>query len=601
MSKKIVPINYTSRNYQNIKDDLIQHAKRYYSDVYKDFNEASFGSLMIDTVSYVGDILSFYLDYQANETFVDTASEYDNIIKLGRQAGFKFSSTNSSTGMASFYISVPAGTNGLGPNLDYAPILKKGSAFSTRGGANFILNEDVRFDNPNNEIRVSVSDPNTGFPLFYAIKSYGTIISGLIASERISVGDYKRYLNVSLNQNDIIEILSVYDLEGNQYYEVENLSQNIIYKSITNRDSTDSVLAREILKPFMVPRRFVVDRNLRTTTLQFGASSDVVIKDPDNMMAEPTEVVLNIYGKDYISSDSFDPYKLLNSDKMGIAPSNTDLIVTYRYNNQSSNVNYASNTINRVTSGIFEFNNEDSLSNVSLNLVKSSLEITNETPIIGDTTTINSQELKKRIESSFSAQSRAVTETDYRALVYNMPNKFGSIKRVTVKRDNKSLKRNLNIYVLCEDSDGYLTTSNKTIKNNIKNWLMRNKMITDSIDILDGKVINYGINFTAVGSNDRSKYDILTDAIEQLKTDFAHTADFGEAFTITKVYDSLKKVDGLIDVTSVIIEEKIGGIYSDSQFNFKSNTSSDGRYINVPLNVVMELKFPNSDIKGTII
>jgi hypothetical protein len=126
-------------------------------------------------------------------------------------------------------------------------------------------------------------------------------------------------------------------------------------------------------------------------------------------------------------------------------------------------------------------------------------------------------------------------------------------------------------------------------------------MINDSIDILDGKVVNYGITFTAIGSNDKSKYDILTDAVNQLKADFSMLPDFGEVLNITDVYNSLKKVNGIIDVVSVSIDEKIGGVYSDSQFSFKANTSSDGRYINVPANVVMELKYPNSDIKGTIL
>ena len=85
MKKKKVSINYTNRDFATIKQDLINHAKRYYPDTYKDFNEASFGSLMIDTVSYIGDILSFYLDYQANESFLDSAVEYDNVQRLARQ------------------------------------------------------------------------------------------------------------------------------------------------------------------------------------------------------------------------------------------------------------------------------------------------------------------------------------------------------------------------------------------------------------------------------------------------------------------------------------------------------------------------------------
>lgn len=601
MAKKIVPINYTSRDFQSIKDDLIQHAKRYYSDVYKDFNQASFGSLMLDTTAYIGDILSFYLDYQANESFLDTAAEFENIIKLGRQVGYKFANTNSSTGIATFFISVPASANGLGPNMDYAPILKKGSSFSTKSGTRFILNEDVRFDDPRNEIRVSVADSDTGFPLYYAIKAQGTVVSGIISSERISVGDYKRYQKFTLSQLDIIEIISIYDLEGNQYYEVDNLSQNIIYRSVTNRDINDAVLAKEVLKPIMVPRRFVVDRNLRTTSIQFGASSDVVLNDNNSMIAEPTNVVLNIFGKDYVSSDYFDPTKLLNSDKMGVAPSNTELIVTYRYNNTNQTVNFATNTLVKAVAPIFEFPTEIGLSNTALNLVKNSLEIINEVPLLGDTAIIDSEELKKRIENSFSTQGRAVTEQDYKSLIYCMPNKYGSVKRATIIRDNNSLKRNLNLYLLCDGPDGLLTVANQTVKNNIKNWLLRNKMINDSIDILDGKVVNYGITFTAVGSNDKSKYDILTDAVNQLKADFSMLPDFGETLNITDIYNSLKKVNGIIDVVSVSIDEKVGGLYSDSQFSFKANTSSDGRYINVPANVVMELKYPNSDIKGTII
>ncbi len=603
MSKKIVPINYTSRDFESIKNDLIQHAKRYYTDVYKDFNQASFGSLMLDTVAYVGDMLSFYLDYQANESFLETSTEYENIIKHGRQVGFKFTNTNSSTGIASFYLAIPADNSGLGPNLDYAPILKKGSLLSTKSGVKFLLNEDIRFDDPRwfGDARISVQDPDTAEPLFYAIKAQGNVISGIIASERITVGDFKKYQKFTLAQPDIIEILSVYDLEGNQYYEVDNLSQNIVYRSITNRDVNDASLATEILKPVMATRRFVVDRNLRTTSIQFGGSSEIVLNNPDDAYAEPTNVVLNIFGKDYISSDYFDPSRLLNSDKMGVSPSNTELIVTYRYNNTNASVNFATNTLTQVLIPKFEFINEQNLNQQILLFVKNSLEVNNETPLLGDNTVVDSEELKKRIENTFSTQSRAVTEEDYRSLIYSMPSKYGSVKRVSVMRDPNSLKRNLNLYVLCQGADGLLTEANRSVKNNIKNWIMQKKMINDTIDILDGKIVNYGITFTAIGTNEKSKYDTLTEAINQIKSDFSLLPDFGEALMITKVYDALKKVDSIIDVISVEIEERIGGAYSDAQFNFKKNTSSDGRYIKVPANVVMELKYPNNDVKGTIL
>ena len=117
MSKKrAVSIKYTSREFDTIKADLVEYVKRYYPTTYRDFNEASFGSLVIDTVAYVGDILSFYIDYQANETFVETATEYENILKLGRQFGYKFGGAASSFGTAALYVMVPASTTGIGPD-----------------------------------------------------------------------------------------------------------------------------------------------------------------------------------------------------------------------------------------------------------------------------------------------------------------------------------------------------------------------------------------------------------------------------------------------------------------------------------------------------
>ena len=600
MPKKVVPIKYTSRDFTTIKQDLVNHAKRYYENSYKDFNEGSFGSLMLDSVAYVGDILSFYLDYQANESFLETSVEYNNIIKHGKQVGYKHTNNASSSGVASFYIVIPANSSGLGPDTTYAPILKKGSTFSTDNGISFILNEDVRFDSPFLEARPAVIGTN-GKPASYAIKAFGVVISGLITSERIAVGDFEKFKKITLSNENILEILSVYDVEGNQYYEVDYLSQNIIYKSVTNKDPVEAIQAKEILKPLMVQRRFVVDRDLTTTSIQFGASSDIIISDSNSMITEPGKVVLNMYGKEYLSDDSFDPSRLFNSDKFGVGPSNTTLVVTYRYLPNGALANIATNALTTVNTAQFEFNNQESLNTSFVEDVRSSLEVSNDAPFLGDVSTVNSAELKRRIQNTFSAQNRAVTLNDYKSLVYSMPIKFGSVKRINVVRDDDSLKRNLNIYILAEDQNGYLTEANQTVKRNIRTWLSKNKMINDSIDILDGKVVNYEIQFVAVGGTNRAKYDILTDAINQLKKDFELLPDFGETFFINNVFLSLKKVDDLVDVVSVNIAVKNGGTYSDSVFSIKDSTSADNRYISIPKNVVMELKYPDSDIKGTIL
>jgi hypothetical protein len=137
--KEIVPIRYTSRDFQTIKGDLVTYAKTYYPDTFKDFSSPSFGSLMLDTVAYVGDILSFYVDYQANESFLSTANEFSNVIKLGRQMGYKFQWAPSASGLLTFYILVPAKDGEVGPDSAYVPVLKRGSKFNSDAGNIYTL------------------------------------------------------------------------------------------------------------------------------------------------------------------------------------------------------------------------------------------------------------------------------------------------------------------------------------------------------------------------------------------------------------------------------------------------------------------------------
>lgn len=601
MSNKIIPINYTSRDFSSIKSDLVEHAKRYYETSFRDFSEAGFGSFMIDTVAYVGDILSFYLDYQANETFLETAVEFDNIIKIGKQLGYKYNNVATSTGIATFYVAVPATPSAIGPDTRYIPVLKAGSTFSTPNGTVFTLNEDVIFNSKNSQIRV-IKQTSDGKPITYAIKSKGVVSSGENGYEIVNFGEFQKFKKIELGQRNIIEIVSVYDSEGNEYYEVENLAQNIIYKPLTNKDPVQSLMAKQVLKPFMVPRRFTLERQLDKTYLQFGASSDVNVTDIRNMIAEPASTILNVHGKNYISNTSFDPSRILNSDKLGIAPSSDkDLTVSYRYLKSNRGINFGTDSLKTVVEAIVEFKDEQNLNSAFMNSVRNSIQVNNEFPIVGDITVLNSEELKRRIENTFSSQNRAVTLEDYKSLAYGMPRNFGSIKRINVVRDDDSFKRNLNMYVLCENENGFLTSANQIVKNNLKTWISSRRMINDSIDILDGKVVNFGIEFIAVGIKNKLKHEVLTAALTQLKKDFSRLPDFGESFTINDIFVSLRKVQEILDVVSVKVVQKEGDKYSSTIFNIEKNMSADKRYINVPLNVVMELRYPDSDIKGTIL
>lgn len=597
MPKKNIPINYSARDYESIRASLIEHVKRYYSSIYKDFNEASFNSLMLDMVSYIGDSLSFYLDYNANEGFIETANEFDNILKLGKPLGYVLKENPSSHGIGTFFVLVPANSTGLGPDPRYTPILKKGSIFSARNGNNFILNEDIFFSDESNEVVVGRVDEDSGLPTFYAIRAYGQIISGRLEETLVSVGDFERFLKIKVDLGDVAEILLVEDDEGHEYFEVDYLSQDVVYRPVLNRIE-GSLEPQSLLKPFVVPRRFVVERDGRDVYLRFGHGSDSLDITSDEV-ADPSNVVLEVFGKEYITDTTFDPTNLINTDKFGVAPANTTLRIVTRVNTVD-NVNAGTDTITNVLSADLDFDDVTTLDSSVVNSVRNSLEVTNEEAIVGDVDLPTSEELKIRIFNSFASQNRAVTAQDYQALVYRMPPKFGAIKRVKIVRDEDSFKRNLNMYVVSENSNGKLVETNATVKENLRTWINKNRMINDTIDILDAKIINLGINFEAIGDLERDKYDILSDAVVSLTSEFSTVKDVGEPLFITDIYNALKKVQGLVDVTRVKVFQKSGGLYSDIRFNVNENLSSDGRYLEMPKNVIFEFKYPENDIKGVI-
>jgi len=596
MAKKTFPIKYTSREFNTIKSDLIEYTKRYYSDVFQDFNDASFGALMLDTVSYIGDILSFYVDYQTNESFIDTASEYNNVLRLAKQYGYKFKQNQVSYGDVSLYILVPARATDIGPDNDYMPMIKRGTTFSSVDGGIFTLNENVDFSNSNNEIVVARADSDTGTPTFYAIKTKGQVISGELRDEQISVGAFQKFLRVELASPNVTEIISAHDSEGNEYFEVDYLSQNIIYRSFINRDE-DNERVSSILKSYAVARRFVIDQERNRTFLQFGHGSDSeIFNEP---VADPSKILLKVHGKDYVTDTSFDPSNLIATDKFGVAPANTTLTIVYR-TNTVANSNAASNSINTVINPLISFKDRKSLDTDNIQIVVDSLEVTNEERILGDVKLPTLSELKERVKGTYAAQNRAVTKEDYINIIYSMSLDFGSIKKCNIVQDNDSFKRNINVYIVSEDENHKLVNHTKSLEDNLIIWLNRYRMINDTIDILPAKIVNIGIDFSVIGDIGINKYDVLSRVTDVLKEVFERTYDIGEPLVLSDIVKIINNTKGVVDTTDIKITQKIGADYSDISFDIGNNMSADGRFLFVPDDHILEVKHPENDIKGTI-
>ena len=597
MVKKITPVKYTSRDFETIKSSIVEHAKRYYPDTFQDFSEASFGSLMVDAVSYIGDMVSFYLDYQVNEMFLDSAIEVGNIVENAKQLGYKFRNGYGATGLATFYILVPKATNSLGPDSDYLPLLKRGTKLTATGGAAYTLTEQVDFSRSENRVVVGTVNNTTGEPTKYAVRAYGEVVSGDIEEETFTLGDFIPLRKVDLSNKFITEVLEVFDSEGHRYFEVDYLSQDVIHTAILNRIDTSANAPKYLLKPRSVPRRFTVESNGSDVHLQFGYGSDSMLRNENFKSA--ADVVLKQSGKNYEGSRNFDPSNIVETDKLGVGPSNTTLTVVYR-TNSVNNVNAPANTLTTVGSGLFQFPTTN-LNATTRQEVEDSLQVNNDAAILGDISTPTVDDIKIRAKNQYASQNRAVTKADYEALIYRMPPKFGGIARCAAIQDRDSIKRNLNLYVISQGANGYYTTTNQTIKDNLKTWLICYKMINDTIDILDGRVMNFGIDFIIKSSPDANRFQVLDDCIIELKNYLAaNPFDIGEPIYVGDIYKRLTRLDGVVDTTSVKINLKSGGKYASTVYNMQNSYSPDGTVLYLPEDAVFELKYPNEDIKGTV-
>ena len=221
---------------------------------------------------------------------------------------------------------------------------------------------------------------------------------------------------------------------------------------------------------------------------------------------------------------------------------------------------------------------------------------------MGDNVDLSIEDIKERAIQNFGAQNRAVTEQDYEALCYLMPAKFGSVKRARICKDPMSVRKNMNIYVLTENVDGTLTAPNNILKNNLKTWITKSKMINDTIDILDGRVVNFGINFSISVEDGYESADVLSKCLTRLRSLYDRkVAHIGEDFSITEIYQVLNDVEGVSDTVNVAVNNKTGGVYSGTFLDIEKYTSRDGRMINIPKNVAYEIKVPEADIRGSVV
>lgn len=644
-------INYLNRDFSSLRQQLIDFTKQYYPQSYKDFSESSPGQIFIEQAAYVGDVLSYYTDQQFFESFIQFAKDRRNIINAARYMGYKPKVSSASSTIVDIFQLLPSlrtADNEYVPDERYCLILQPFTQLNSVPGVNFIIEDSVDFSQDTKfsprEITVYTRD-NTGAPLFYLIKKSVRAYSGTLITRQFPVTDSVPFLSLALNETNVLKIISVVDSNNNNYYEVDYLAQDTIPIQVDNVPLNNQTLSQyrgetpKILKYLRTEMRFVttVDEN-NITTIQFGANTEnydntVVIPNPTNVGVALSNLKnLNI---------SLDNTNVLKANSYGVSPSNTTLTVTYVIGGGlNSNVN--SGDINKI-SAVSYMNDVTALTDsevILLNTIKNSLSVNNIESSSGGDNAESNEEIRQNAILNFSSQNRMVTEDDFLLRVYALPPQLGNISKAFIQSNltrevqynglitgltnasnnvtvdltplnpldrRKFLQSNNpftnNLYLLGYDSNKNLTQVNQATLQNLITYLENYKILTDRVNIIDGYIVNIGVQFKITVFKGFNKFEVLNACVQSVKNFFnIDNWSFNQPINLSQINFEIMQNEGVQSVSEISIKNLTidDGNYSPVAYNIIVATQNNIIY--PPKDpAVFEVKFPDSDIKGIVV
>lgn len=645
---KIRTVNYLNKDFDDFRNSLIEYAKTYFPNTYNDFNESSPGMMFIEMASYVGDVLSYYLDSQFRESLLPFAEEKKNVYSIAQALGYKPKTTSPANVVLDVFQTIPA-LNGK-PDYRYALTVKAGARVnSSTNGTTFRTLEDVnfQFDTLSDQRVTTIFESDGGTPTKFLLKKRVKAESGQIAKEFYDFNVAQKYSQIVLENEDVIEVISCTDSDGNKWYEVDSLARDTIFDDIENNSTNDptSVISRDtspyILKLKKTSRRFTTFINDDDRTiLRFGAG---VSDNPDEeIIPNPDSVGSNLPGSPSYLTTAFDPSNFLKTKTFGLAPANTTLTIEYSYGGGvDDNVN--SGDITFKAGQTFEIN-DNNLSSTLVQESKDSVAFTNPNPATGGGGGESIRDVRENALAYYQAQQRAVTKDDYIVRAYSLPAKYGNVAKVHLVQDDQlnkpinELDRKvttddvnngltirqltsripnplaMNMYTLGYDSNNQLTQLSSVVKENLKTYLSQYRLVTDAINIKDAYIIDIAVDFAVLTKVGFNKNDILLRCIDRVKDYFDVTRwQIGQPIIIADIVYELSLVDGV----SSVINPLVNGQRSAEQIvitnKFKPSEGYSGNAFDIPsatINGVIytaldpsifQVRFPDTDIKGTVV
>jgi len=653
ITKKFNPnfkdVSYLAKNFSEYRQNLIEFAKSYYPNTYSDFNEASPGMMFVEMAAYVGDVMSFYIDNQFKENLLLFAKERNNVVSISQALGYKPKLTATATVEADIYQMVPA----LGVTFNYEPDKKfflkilANSKFSTNTPPtqNFRSIDNVDFADPTNRnIRVLARDGSNA-PTMYVVSKKIKLVSADVKIATFSFGSAQKFSKIEITDTNVISIISVEDSNGNLFYEVDYLGQDLI---VEERDTavrgSDGFFSSETMQSGSLspaklaifrkkPRRFVTRINSdMKLELCFGSGTS---DTSDELVTLNSTQIANSKYNQVISNSSLDPADFISTDTFGLAPANTTLTVTYLVGGGVQS-NVASNTITQVDVAQIANNITDyaTAEQGLYNQVVSSVAIINEEPARGGGDTESVEEIRENALAFFNAQNRVVTDKDYLVRSYAMPAQFGSVSKVFVVRDEQinaiarqdsgSLQLNndqnpfnnrtyvvdpvapnsINLYVLGHDENKNLATLNTLVKKNLAKYLEQYRVLTDDVNILDAFVVNIGIEFHIVAYRSYNMNDVVARCIDAIKSFFDITNwQINQPIIMNDLRLTIGSVEGVQTVSDVIVTNKYrfkdGRDYFEYRYPIEEATVDDVIYPSLDPSI-FEIRYPETDIVGFV-
>ena len=607
--KKNKQISFTNKDFTSFRNELKRYALTHFSENIVDFSDASLGGLILDLGAYVGDVMSYYIDHQFNENSIENAIETINVERLIREAGIKIPAATPSYATINVELTVPAQlVNGeYVPSTSSLPNVKRNSVFSTPAGIDFYLLENVNFaeldESGNLVAKHKIGRLLNNIPQNFVCSRTALVSSAKIETENFRIPDNDvRFRTISLSNDNVNEIISVHDSVGDEYFEVDSLTQDTIFK-VNENSRFDIADVSSRLELFHAPKRYITTRSTLSgkTTLRFGSGNETEFDE--DIIPDPSEHALKLFGdRTSLPMIAIDPNNFLSTQTLGISPRNTTLRVNYRHGGGLDH-NVSAGEISSVKSVITQF--PTTTPAITVSQVRASIDVINFASAVGGEDEPSIEELRNIAIFNRSAQNRIVTREDLIARVYSLPTQFGRVFRIGVA-DNPNNPRGVLLYIVSRDKNKKLKISPDTLKQNLAKYLNKFRLVSDAVDILDAKIINLGIEYT-VTLEQGYRGEIVIASINSTLANYFRTDKtqinkpiiYGEIENLILNSQGVVSLVSNLDITVKNGQNNNGNLYSTQ--NFDPSSHLDRGYLFPPDGGVFEIKFPNDDIIGRVV